>query len=101
MFDVNIIWMKPLLITSIDDARQHAERCKEKMEICRDAIKLLRGTPTDGMSFVLNVKDKPVLKFDIHESEADVSMSYFVYLLQCFGKQLDNLNRILANQTSI
>jgi len=90
--------MKPLLITSVADARAHAARCRQKLDLCRDAIRMLTGATPDNFTFTFSMRGKPVLELDIDENEADLCMSYFAYWNQFLGRRLKDLTTLIGDE---
>ena len=89
--------MKPIPSTSLADARAQANRCRQKIELCRDAIKMLSGATPDDFAFTFSMRGVPVLTLEIDENEADLCMSYFAYWHQFLGRRLNQLTTLIGD----
>jgi hypothetical protein len=90
--------MRPLQIRSLGELQQNIAAYQEKVNLCYDAINMLRGMTPEDFLLTFTIKGSPVLSFPIDENEADVAMAFFTYYYQFFGRTLDKLKKMLPDE---
>lgn len=68
----------------------------ERIQQCRDVIKQLQGFTPENFTFTFTIKEKPVVTFEIEESEGNFCVSFFMCWHQYYNNQLNNQKKLLA-----
>jgi len=86
-------------LTQTQPLTDRAALCRERIELCTDLIKQLRGDLPDGCTLTFGIRKIPIVSFEIEDSESWLMMSFFMGWHKYYSDELKRVTAELVGLT--
>jgi hypothetical protein len=82
--------------TQTESLSAYAAFCRERIDLCDDLIKQLRGDLPDGCTLTFGIREIPVVRFDVADSESWLMLSFFMGWRKYYLTELQRVTQVIA-----
>jgi len=82
--------------TQTQSLTAYAAFCRERIDLCDDLIKQLRGELPAGCTLTFGIREIPVVRFDVADSETWFMLSFFMGWRKYYVTELQRVQKEMA-----